>query len=524
MSHPQSPSPAAFGRRTAARRTLRRLTSVVAVSLSVALLGSPAAVAAAAPPRDSTGRATLITTSTAFIHSTVNPMGLPTTYAVAYGPTTAYGSLSAAGSLSAGTTPVSANVTLTGLAVLTTYHYRVIATNAAGTTYGQDAVFTTLGETAAISAEGASAVTDAGATLSATVNPDGEQATYQFVYGPTTSYGSSTPQVTIPSGMSPVTVEATVSGLDPATSYHFQLVASNVTGTSSGSDASFTTTLPDRASGYDSAVLADQPAAFWDMSGAGTEADLTGGGHAGTYVGGAPTPATLPNGDTAADFNGSSEYMEVPSSPAFSIPTTGELTFEAWIRPDVLQWSPLSDPLGSGYVNWLGKCSNYAPTCEWEARMYSSVNAQGRCNRISAYALNLSPTYGAGADWQPARGLLEAGQWLYVVGEFQTLSTPSACDPTYPGTIGIWVNGVPWSPAYPYGCMSAFDITPQAAGSTLRIGAVQLNRFFPSAIGKVAVYDTLLSQAQITAHFAAMTGAQPSGTCAVTCSTPVPTQ
>jgi hypothetical protein len=296
-----------------------------------------------------------------------------------------------------------------------------------------------------------------------------------------------------------------------------------VTGTSYGTDASFTTTLADGASGYDSAILADHPVAFWDMSGSGTEPDMSGGGHIGSYLGGAPTSATLPNGDLAADFNGSSEYMEVPSSPAFSIPTTRDLTFEGWIRPDVLQWSPLSDPLDSGYVNWLGKCSNYAPSCEWEARMYSSGNAQGRCDRISAYALNLDPTYGAGADWQPNCNLLQAGQWLYVVGECQTLTTPTACNSQYPGTINIWVNGIEWSADYPYGCMSAYAITPQAADSTLRIGAVQLNRFFPGAIGKVAIYDTLLTQAQITAHFAAMTGAQPSGDCGSTCTTPVPT-
>jgi len=86
----------------------------------------------------------------------------------------------------------------------------------------------------------------------------------------------------------------------------------------------------------------------------GTEPDLTANGHQGTYGGGAHALATLPNGDAAADFDGSGEYMSVPSSPAFSISTTHQLTWEAWIRADALQWSSASDTGGYNYVDWMG--------------------------------------------------------------------------------------------------------------------------------------------------------------------------
>jgi hypothetical protein len=51
------------------------------------------------------------------------------------------------------------------------------------------------------------------------------------------------------------------------------------------------------ASAYDQVVLADGPVAMWDMAArAGTEPDITGKGHTGTYKSGIPAAATLPNG------------------------------------------------------------------------------------------------------------------------------------------------------------------------------------------------------------------------------------
>src|SRR5262245_13390360 len=170
------------------------------------------------------------------------------------------------------------------------------------------------------------------------------------------------------------------------------------------------------ASTYDAAVLADHPVAFWLMSHAAVnEPDHTGNGHTGTYQGAPPTAASMPNGDTGAGFDGASGYLTVPSSTAFSIPTTGNLTWEAWIRPDVLQF-PNDET--SGYVDWMGKCEQYSPTCEWEARMYDTMTNESpnRPNRLSAYVFNPSAGLGSAADWQPAAGLIQAGGWYHVVG------------------------------------------------------------------------------------------------------------
>jgi Concanavalin A-like lectin/glucanases superfamily len=292
-----------------------------------------------------------------------------------------------------------------------------------------------------------------------------------------------------------------------------------------------------RGLAYNAAVLADRPVAFWNVGASGaTETDLTRHGHTGTYERGRPTRASMPNGNSAADFNGQGEYLSIPSSAELSIASTQELTWEAWIRPSELQFSGASDPSGLGYVNWMGKCATNSSNCEWSARMYSTANTEQRCNRLSAYAYNLkaavgTAALGSGAYWQPRCGLLAAGQWLYVVGEYQTVSTPPGCSAASPGTINIWVNGTKQTFIYhssrttgSTGCMSQFTVDPKAGNSPLNIGTLGLKSFFPGAIGKVAIYDKLLSQAQINAHYAAMTGSRPFGQCVLgSCAIPVPT-
>jgi hypothetical protein len=273
------------------------------------------------------------------------------------------------------------------------------------------------------------------------------------------------------------------------------------------------------AASYDQAILADGPVAYWTMSKlSASEPDLTGNNHTGTYHNGATTAATMPNGDTAADFNGSNQYVSVPSSAAFSIPTTGNLTWEAWIRPNVLQFPNDSN----GYVDWMGKCQGYSPTCEWEARMYSTTNSEMRCNRMSAYVFNPTAGLGSAADWQPTCGLIQAGAWYHIVGEYTTLTQPSDCQMAaqYPGMIDIWVDGVRWNHSShgQTGCMSQYGVVPVALSSPLNIATMAMDAWFAGAIGKVAIYDKLLTVAQVTAHYRAMTGASPTGSCANTCS------
>lgn len=270
------------------------------------------------------------------------------------------------------------------------------------------------------------------------------------------------------------------------------------------------------AGGYNRLVLSDGPVLFLGMNGTGTEADLTGDGLTGTYRGGQPPKVALPDGAKAANFNGSSEYLTVPSDSRLSITRTGKLTWEAWIRPDVLNFPHATG--SPAYVDWMGKCQGYAPSCEWEARLYNRNTS--RPSRLSAYVFNPSAGDGSAADWQPAAtSQIRVGRWYYVVGEYQTLTQPHGCHGPQVGGINIWVNGVEWDQAAhgQTGCMSQYGVTPRAGHSPLNIGTMAFDSWFKGAVGKVAVYDKLLTQAQIAAHYRAMTGKAPSGTCHGTC-------
>jgi alpha-tubulin suppressor-like RCC1 family protein len=93
-----------------------------------------------------------------------------------------------------------------------------------------------------VSTLAATAVTTTTATLNSTVNPNGYAASAAFQSGTTTAYGTSTDVALMPNnGTTPQTVSTTLSGLLPATTYHFRATATNAGGTVGGDDLTFTT-------------------------------------------------------------------------------------------------------------------------------------------------------------------------------------------------------------------------------------------------------------------------------------------
>ena len=89
-----------------------------------------------------TGEAAAATTE-ASLKGSVNPRGRETTWFFELGPDVNYGAQTATETIAAAMKDVPVEAALAGLAPGTTYHYRLVARNAAGTTRGEDRTFTT---------------------------------------------------------------------------------------------------------------------------------------------------------------------------------------------------------------------------------------------------------------------------------------------------------------------------------------------------------------------------------------------
>jgi autotransporter-associated beta strand protein len=185
-----------------------------------------------------TSSAVVIDASRATLNGSANPNGVSTVY-FEYGTTPAFGSRTPDRDIS-GTTPRAFAASLTGLRGATTYHYRAVLFNAAGTIYGETRQFTTVPNPPVAATGAPSNATSSSATLIGAVNPNGVQASVYFEYGLTTAYGQSTPVQKIPAGFTTISVQAPNLPLIPNAAYHYRLVASNSAGTALGNDVLFT--------------------------------------------------------------------------------------------------------------------------------------------------------------------------------------------------------------------------------------------------------------------------------------------
>jgi hypothetical protein len=142
-------------------------------------------------------------------------------------------------------TPTDVSAALAGLTAETGYHYRVVVTNASGTRYSADQIYTPH-KVVGLRTDSATGVSDVSATLNASLLGDGTSTQYYFEWGTTESYGhvSATPPgmgVGSPSGPSRTPLPLVITDLSPYTTYHYRVVATSLNGTSTGADRTFTT-------------------------------------------------------------------------------------------------------------------------------------------------------------------------------------------------------------------------------------------------------------------------------------------
>ncbi len=192
-------------------------------------------------PVVTTNSATYVASFSATLNGSVDPNGLTTSVYFQYGTTTGYG-FTTAPHTKTGNRSQSVSANISGLTASTTYHFRIVATNSAGTRYGSDRTFTTLSAIGppVVRSNPATFVASFSARLNGSVDPHGLATTVYFQYGTTISYGLTTAPHSH-SGNAYLNISANISSLSANTVYHFRIVATNSVGTRYGSDRTFTT-------------------------------------------------------------------------------------------------------------------------------------------------------------------------------------------------------------------------------------------------------------------------------------------
>jgi hypothetical protein len=210
----------------------------------VAIPALAAASEVVSAPLVDAGEAQSVTRTTATLAGTVDPAGLETLYYYQYGTSTSYGGNAPsiqgvnAGS---GFAAVPAPIGISGLVPATTYHYRLLATNAEGTTESPDQTFTTaLPTPPTVSTGEASNVTLTTATVAGTIDAEGLETSYELDLGIDTTYGTSI-YGEAGSASTPTEVTVGLQNLAPGSTYHYRMVAINSDGRTYGEDRTFTT-------------------------------------------------------------------------------------------------------------------------------------------------------------------------------------------------------------------------------------------------------------------------------------------
>lgn len=197
--------------------------------------------AATNPPVAATLAASAVTGTSATLGGLVNPEGAPAWAWFQYGADTNYQASTPPRNLGNGTSALAVNNPVSGLVPGAVYHFRIAATNSAGVAVGSDMTFTTPAMAPTVATQPAAGISWKGATLNATVNPNGTATTAYFEYGPSSAYGSRTPLLSLGSGTNTVPLNSSVTGLSAGFTYHFRIIASNAGGTVLGADSTFTT-------------------------------------------------------------------------------------------------------------------------------------------------------------------------------------------------------------------------------------------------------------------------------------------
>jgi hypothetical protein len=256
-------------------------------------------------------------------------------------------------------------------------------------------------------------------------------------------------------------------GLSAGTTYYYQVKAvQNGSSSAYSGSASATTQSPPPPLVYPTVIAVDSPVSWWRLGEAsGSAAADQRGANAGTYTSTGVTlgaASLLPNvtNDTAITLDGVKGEVRVPDSASLAF--TNSFSLEAWIKPAAL-------PAAGSFASVLTKAESYSLQFNGP-RMEFTVIQSGTRRRLQAPV-----------------GAVVVGSIYHVVGTF---------DGT---TQRLYLNGVQIA-------SQALSGSASITTNPLYIGAWNsASEFFKGTIDEPAVYNTVLTAAQVALHYQAGT-------------------
>ena len=234
---------------------------------------------------------------------------------------------------------------------------------------------------------------------------------------------------------------------------------------------------------FSDTALGDGPVGYWrldDLTTASNAADATSNGNTGTYNGGVTVQyapgAITSQADKAANFNGSTGYVSIPSSSSLNSPTHG-LTIEAWIKTSLSQTEPI---VLKSYTSHNPPYYQYG-LFQSGTGLRLDLATNGSNDRAYYFSSGQSITLGS---------------WNYVVA-------------TWDGsTVRFYINGAAAGSSAATGTISTFSTPVDLATYENLRGSSSY--FWGGAIDEVAIYDHALTATQVGNHY---TSAAPSTNC-----------